>query len=96
MIVKDSFVNNLTHNGKIVQRSFKGKKFSKPEIKKLVGEFQEKYKHKDLILMLGVYTPYGFRNSKQFNIKESPSMVDDYEWENTTNFLYMLGNQQML
>lgn len=87
MIVKDRFVNNLNLNGKVVQRSFKGKKFSKPEIKKLVGEFQEKYKNKDLILMLGVYTPYGFRNSKQFNINESPSMVDDYEWEDTDRFL---------
>ena len=48
MIVKDRFVNNLNLNGKVVQRSFKGKKFSKPEIKKLVGEFQEKYKNKDL------------------------------------------------
>ena len=87
MITKDSFVNNLKINDKVVQRTFKGKEFSKSEIKKLVKEFQSKYKEKRLTLMLGVNTPFGFRNSKHFDINENPSMVDDYEWETTNQFV---------
>ena len=87
MLTKDSFVNNLNINGKVVQRTFKGKEFTKSDIKKLVKEFQNKYKDKSLTLMLGVNTPFGFRNSKQFYINENPSMVDDYEWETTNQFV---------
>ena len=87
MIKKDSYVNNLKINGKVVQRTFKGKEFSKSEIKNLVGEFQNKYKNKNLTLMLGVNTPFGFRNSKSFDIHDEPSMVDDYDWETTNQFV---------
>jgi hypothetical protein len=87
MIVKDSYVSNLNINGKVIQRKFSGKEFSKSEIKTLIHNFQEKYKNKSLTLMLGVNTPFGFRNSKQFSINDEPSLVDDYEWETTNGFV---------
>lgn len=87
MIVHDSIVSNLNINGKVIQRTFSGKEFSKNEIKRLIESFQDKYKNKNLTLMIGVNTPFGFRNSKQFNIHEEPSLVDDYEWDTTNSFI---------
>lgn len=87
MIVKDSYVNNLNINGKVIQRKFSGKEFTKSEIKSLIHNFQEKYKNKNLTIMLGVNTSFGFRNSKQFNIQDEPSLVDDYEWDTSNAFV---------
>jgi hypothetical protein len=87
MIVTDKIATNLKINGKVIQRSFKGQQFTKPEIKRLVKNFQEKYKNKNLTLMLSVNTPFGFRSSKPFNINEEAALVDDYEWTTTNSFL---------
>ena len=76
-IFQDSYVNHLRMNGKVIQRKFSGREFSKQSMKILIKSFQQKYKDKNLTLMLGVNTPFGFRNSKQFNINDEPSMVDD-------------------
>ena len=88
VIVKDSIVSNLkVNNDKVIQRKFSGKEFTKSEIKSLINTFQDKYNNKNLTLMIGVNTPFGFRNSKQFNINEEPMMVDDYEWDTTNSFV---------
>lgn len=88
MIVKDTKINKFDYNGKqAIQRKHTGKEFTKPEIKVLIKDFQEKYKNKDLTIMISVNTPYGFRSSKPFGIQDDAQMVDDYEWYTTNGFM---------
>lgn len=89
MIVKDKIaaITKLNINGQVIQRQFSGKEFTKSEITSLIRKFQEKYKNKNMNLMIAVHTPVGWRNSKQFNINEEPSNVDDYEWETSNSFI---------
>jgi hypothetical protein len=90
VIIRDKIAHFKIANEKVIQRSFKGKEFTKSEIKRLTKQFQDKYRDKNLTLMIGVDTPFGYRNSKQFNINDEPSTVDDYEWE-TTGYFYIYG-----
>ena len=88
MIVTDKVVKNLRkNNNKVIARTFKGATFNRNEIKQLVKQFQEKYKNKDLQLMLSINTPFGFRSAKTFDIYEEPNLVEDYEWEKTNSFI---------
>jgi hypothetical protein len=88
MKITDQVANNLFVNGKrVIQRTFTGKEFNKNDIKKLVEQFQKQYANKNLTLMLGVNTPFGFRNSKQFGIHDVPNLVDDYDWDTTNAFI---------
>ena len=43
----------------------------KNKIKQLVKAFQEKYKHKNIQLMVSINTELGFRSGKQFNVNSN-------------------------
>lgn len=86
--IKDFVAKNLKINGnKVIGRIFKGKDFSKKDIETLTKQFQTKYSDKNLTVMLGVNTPFGFRNSKAFQLNDNFQSVDDYEWDTTDTFI---------
>ena len=59
---------------------------TKSKVKQLVKAFQEKYKHKNIQLMVSINTELGFRSGKQFSVNSECILPDDYdEYWNTTD-----------
>jgi hypothetical protein len=94
MSAKDSFTKLNYGGSKVIQRVITGREFNKNEIIDYVKHFQDKYKHKNYTLMLGIETPIGFRNSKSFNINDEPLLIDDYEWEFSNGFVIYFWNSK--
>jgi hypothetical protein len=61
----------------VIQTSYIGQDITKDKVKKLVKEFQQKYGHKNITLMVSVNTPLGFRSAKQFQVNEEPILPDE-------------------
>lgn len=85
--MSDQVVTNLKiHGSKVVSRTYKGS-YKRSEVVKLVKQFQDKYIHKSIQLMVSVNTPFGFRSAKSFDIHDDPIILDDYEWNTTNGFI---------
>ncbi len=89
VIINQKEVNNLRIKGSpVIQQSYRGKNFTKADVRKYVIDFQKKYKEKNITMMVSVNLPFGFRSGKQFsNRGENPIIPDDYEWEETPSFV---------
>ena len=72
----------------MVKRIFNGKS-TRNQVLKEIEKLQMKYKHKNLKCMLSVIIPEvaEHRSGKAFILNDKPILEDDYDWDETDNFI---------
>ena len=92
-IIKDIDRGNnlLFGHSKVVQISYSAPShhsFTKERIRDEIKKLMINYKgDKDLMYMVSVNTPFGFRSGKQFGKNKFISLPDDYDWEEASSFV---------
>jgi hypothetical protein len=84
------FTNLLIGNNRVAEKIFPLKKndYTKQQVRDLVIQQQQKHKNKNITMMVSVNVPnVGWRSAKQFTMSDNPQLVDQYEWEKTTQFV---------
>jgi hypothetical protein len=98
-IIKDIDGGNLLiGHSRVIQISYRAPSnqvFTKDRIKQEVEKLIRKYKgKKNLMMMVSVDTPFGFRSGKAFSTNSSISLPEDYEWDDAPSFVIFVWEKK--